>query len=748
MNQLSRRVPLIDGIAKVTGALRFAADLPIENLLHGALVLSTHPHARVARVDIASALAVEGVHEVFWHGNTPAHFYNSSIWFSGQKALADEQMFPQIVRHVGDRVAAVVADTEEIARHAARLIEVDYADLPAIFDPEVALGHAGLAMRENDTPTFLNPVAGETFVCGNPEAGFAAADLIVETRVETPRSHHCAVETHACIARPEPDGRILILSPCQSVFAVQAVVGQALGLPAEKIRVQKTSIGGSFGGKAEPILDPLCAYFALKLSRPVIIRYDRHETFTATRTRSSVTARMRIGLRSDGRILARETETLVDIGAYCTGGNYLPSSMLQRLVRLYDVPAERYSGRAVYTNTVPAGAFRGYGSPQIHTIAEVSLDIAARRMGMDPVVVRQRNLVGPGAIEPWQGLDLGNARGRDCLALGAEAFGWAGRHQRTAGRGRWRRGVGVASATHINGCYPGFHEETTASLRLLPDGRAELVCALHDLGCGADTTLAQIAAETLGLRASDIVIVTADTDTCPYDLGTRASRMTYICGEAIRRTGVALAMSIRAAAGLELNAQADDLRLEAGTVRRRDGSGMALADLAARLGARGIELPAATESYRAQANPGSYAAHFAEVEVDRLTGRVRVTDYLAVHDVGRAINPMLVEGQIHGGIQIGIGYALYEDVAIDRATGRMRGDSFSRYTLANAPEMPPIRVLLVEEGEPTGPFGAKAVGEIATIPVAAAVVNAVNNALGTELTDLPLSPERILAATA
>lgn len=645
-------------------------------------------------------------------------------------------------------MAAVVADTEEIARHAARLIEVDYADLPAIFDPEVALGHAGLAMRENDTPTFLNPVAGETFVCGNPEAGFAAADLIVETRVETPRSHHCAVETHACIARPEPDGRILILSPCQSVFAVQAVVGQALGLPAEKIRVQKTPIGGSFGGKAEPILDPLCAYFALKLSRPVIIRYDRHETFTATRTRSSVTARMRIGLRSDGRILARETETLVDIGAYCTGGNYLPSSMLQRLVRLYDVPAERYSGRAVYTNTVPAGAFRGYGSPQIHTIAEVSLDIAARRMGMDPVVLRQRNLVGPGAIEPWQGLDPGNARGKDCLALGAEAFGWAGRHQRTAGRGRWRRGVGVASATHINGCYPGFHEETTASLRLLPDGRAELVCALHDLGCGADTTLAQIAAETLGLRASDIVIVTADTDTCPYDLGTRASRMTYICGEAIRRTGVALAMSIRAAAGLELNAQADDLRLEAGTVRRRDGSGMALADLAARLGARGIELPAATESYRAQANPGSYAAHFAEVEVDRLTGRVRVTDYLAVHDVGRAINPMLVEGQIHGGIQIGIGYALYEDVAIDRATGRMRGDSFSRYTLANAPEMPPIRVLLVEEGEPTGPFGAKAVGEIATIPVAAAVVNAVNNALGTELTDLPLSPERILAATA
>lgn len=746
MNQLSRRVPLVDGVAKVTGALRFTADLDVEGLLHGALVLSTRHHARVARVDPRAALAVEGVHEVFWHGNTPAHFYNSSIWFSGQKALEDEQMFPQVVRHIGDRVAAVVADTEEIARRAARLIEVDYVDLPAIFDPEAALAHAGLPLREDDTPTFLNPVAGETFVYGDPEAGFAAADLIVKTRVTTPRSHHCAVETHACIARPEPSGRILILSPCQSVFAVQAVVGQALGLPPEKIRVQKTPIGGSFGGKAEPILEPLCALFALKLGRPIIIRYDRNETFTATRTRSGVTGWMRIGFGVDGRILARETYTLVDIGAYCTGGNYLPSSMLQRLMRLYDVPAERYSGRAVYTNTVPAGAFRGYGSPQIHTIAEISLDIAARRMGMDPVTLRHRNLVGPGAIEPWQGLDVGNARGRECLARGAEAFGWTRRYRKGVGRGRWRRGVGVASATHINGCYPGFHEETTALLRLLPDGRAELVCALHDLGCGADTTLAQIAAETLGLKASDIVIVPADTDTCPYDLGTRASRMTYICGEAIRRAGVALARSIRAAAGLELNTPADDLCLEAGAIHCRDDVGIALPDLAARLVSRGIELPAATESYRAQANPGSYAAHFAEVEVDRLTGRVKVTDYLAVHDIGRAINPMLVEGQIHGGIQIGIGYALYEDVAIDRATGRMRGDSFSRYTLANAPEMPPIRVLLVEEGEPTGPFGAKAVGEIATIPVAAAVVNAVNNALGIELTELPLSPERVLAA--
>ena len=744
MNRVSQRVPLIDGLAKVTGALRFAGDLPAVGVLHGALVLSPHAHAKVSRVDPREALAVKGVQAVFWHENTPSNQYNSSIWFSGQEARTDERMFAPIVRHIGDRVAAVVADTEDLARRAAQLVQVEYEELPAIFDPEAALANAGTAQSDGEASS--DCVAEEEFVHGDPDAAFAAADLALEVRVSTPRSHHCAIETHVCIAEPIPDGRISILSPCQSVFAVQAVVAQALGMPPERFRVAKTPIGGSFGGKAEPILEPLCAYFAVALARPVMIRYDRRETFIATRTRSSVSGRMRIALSSSGRIMARETETLVDIGAYCTGGNYLPGSMLQRLVRLYDVPAERYRGRAVLTNTTPTGAFRGYGSPQIHAISEIALDIGARRLGIDPVELRLRSLVRPGAREPLQGLDVGNARARDCLIRGADKFGWWTRQQPESMRGRWRRGRGVACATHINGCYPGFHEETTATLRLLPDGKIEMVCALHDLGCGSDTTLAQIAAEMVGVTARDIVIVPADTDTCPYDLGTRASRMTYICGEAVRRTGKSLAQAIVGEAVRELNADSSELRLEGGAIYRADGAGLKLSELADRLLRRGESLPSASETYRATANPSSYAAHFAEVEVDTLTGRVRVIDYLAAHDVGRSINPMLVEGQVHGGIQIGLGYALYEDVAINRATGVMHADSFSRYTVANAPEMPPMHVLLVEEGEPTGPFGAKAVGEIATIPVAPAVVNAVNNALGTELTHLPLLPERILAA--
>lgn len=748
MNFVGRRVPLVDGAAKAAGRLPFVADRPGTSALHGAVVFSPHAHARIVSVDASAALALDGVFGAHWHANTPGNRYNSSIWHIDQQALADERMFPAVVRHIGDRVAAVVAETEEIARRAAALVQVEYDLLQPVLDPAAALRRLGPTTDAEGEPTFDNPVAEECFDFGDADAGFAVAEAVFEVGVSTPRSHHCAIETHACLAQPQPDGRILISTPCQSVFAVQAVVAQALGVPADRFRVVKTPIGGSFGGKAEPILEPLCAHFAMVHGRPVTMRFDRRETFVSTRTRSSVTATMKLGLRRDGRIVARQTETVVDIGAYSTGGNYLPGSMLQRLVRLYDVPAERYRGRAVYTNTPPTGAFRGYGSPQIHTVAEIALDIAAARLGIDPVRIRARNLVAPGAIEPRGGLDLGNARARDCLQRGAEAFGWTLRRAAARGNGRWRKGVGVACATHINGCYPAEDEETTATLRLLADGRIQLILALHDLGCGADTTIAQIAAENLGVEPAAIDIVAADTDTCPYDLGTRASRMTYICGEAVRKASAALADRIRNDAVLDLNAAAGDLCLTAGGVRRADGAGLSLADLAGRLVGRGMDLPSATRTHRASANPGSYAAHFAAVEVDTWTGTVRVTDYVAAHDVGRAVNPMLVEGQIHGGIQIGIGYALYEDVAIDRRDGSMRGDSFSRYVLANAPEMPPMRVLLVEEGEPTGPYGAKAVGEIATIPVAAAVVNAVNHALGTELAALPLSQERVLEALA
>lgn len=747
MSAIGQRHPMLDGLDKATGRLRYAADLRIDGLTHGALVTSPHPHARVLSVDASAALDDPAVLGVFWHADMPAHRYNSSIWYEGQEADADERLFPATVRHIGDRVAVVVAETPEAAERAAGRVAVRYQTLPAILTPEAADAARGPLFDAEGEPTFLNPVAEHHHDRGEVDAAFAAAAHVVETTVHTPKTHHCAIEPHVAIALPEPGGRLRILTPCQSVHAVQVVVAQALGLKAHDIHVIQTPIGGSFGGKAEPVLEPIVAELARRLGRPVRLALSRAQVFSSTRMRSASVTRIRSALSADGRLLGRETDTLIDIGAYVTGGNYLPGSMLQRHVRLYDIPAERYYGRAVYTNTPPTGAFRGYGSPQINAAGEIHLDLLARAAGIDPVELRLRNALAPQATEPYTGLCIGNARLRDCLQDGARSFDWAARRDAAQQGGRYWHGVGMAAAAHVNGCFPGSEESTTMTLALDPDGRVRMVSALHDLGCGSNTTLAQIAAEVLGVPPAALRIVEADTDLCGYDLGTRASRMTYVQGEATRRTALALAAAIRAAAARLWNCALADVLLDADGLRdRRTGAEIPLTELAAELAHAGLPLPAATETHAASANPSSHAAHFAAVRVDTLTGLVQVTDYLAVHDIGRAINPMLVEGQIHGGVQIGIGYALFEDVANDPQTGRMGGLNLARYLMANSLEMPPVAVRLIEAGEPTGPFGAKAVGEIATIPVAAAVVNAVNHALGSSMTRLPLVPADVLAA--
>ncbi|MCP4998265.1 MAG: molybdopterin-dependent oxidoreductase [Hyphomicrobiales bacterium] len=743
MKHISQPHPILDGVEKVSGRLDYLDDMQIGGMLHTKLVFSTVPHGRILHLETEAARQVAGVAYIFHHGNTPANTYNSTVWYEDQDEPEDERMFPMTVRHVGDRVAAVVAETPEAARKAAALIKVTYEELPAFLTCHSALDHDDRPRQEGG----MHLAEELRFDYGRTDADFAQAELVVTSTITTPRTHHCALENHACVAMPESDGRILILSPCQSIFSVQMVTARALGVPAAQIRVIKTAIGGSFGGKAEPVLDPLCAHFAHVLQRPVGITLDRTETFTATRTRSGATGRIRTAVSRDGRILARDTDVRIDIGAYQTGGGFLPGAMSQRLCRLYDVPSQRYRGRAVLTNTVPSGAYRGYGSPQIHAISEINIDHTARALGMDPVAFRLKNLIEPGACDPLTGIHVGNARIRNCVEQGAECFDWQARRVPSDPSARFRRGVGMACATHINGCYPDFHEATTARLSLRPDGRLDLTCALHDLGCGSNTVLAQIIAEVLDVVPTDIVFSEVDSDICSYDLGTRASRMTYIVGEAVRRTTEKLKSRLLEIASLALNHAAVDVILEGGMFRTSGDSTQAisLAELFRWADSHGTALEA-IESYRATANPGSYAAHFAEVEVDVLTGSVKVLDYLAVHDLGRALNRRLVEGQIQGGVQMGIGYALLEDISIDPATGAMKGDRFSSYHLVNAPQMPAVRTLLVERGEPTGPYGAKAVGEIATIPPAPAIVNAVSHALKRELTKLPITQDRIVAS--
>lgn len=738
LKYVGHSLPLHDVVAKVTGKIRYTGDMDFAGMLYAKILFSPLAHARIAKIDASEALALPGVVAVFTHENTPATRYNSQVWFAGQEARADERLFDDRIRFVGDRVAAVVAVDKKTAAKALELIKVEYEELPAVFDPERS-----------------SPFFEKEFGCGNPsEVSFNKAPLIIEDRVETPKIHHAAMEPHVCIAVPDYSGKITVYSPCQILYSVRLVVAEVLGLPYNKIRILKTPMGGSFGGKQEVTLEPLAAFFAQATGKPVKIEYNRQESIISTRTRTRTIGYVRTAVDQNGKILAREVKTIVDTGAYTSNGAIVSMAMGKKLFRLYRIENQVYRVQAVHTNTPVAGAARGYGSPQIHAITEINLDHAAKELGLDPVEFRLRNLVHPYDQDLSGGPSLGNARIIDCVEEGAKLFRWQERRaQAEADWGqsrdrRFRRGVGMACATHSNGYFGAFQDFTTMTLRMLEDGSMILNSGIHELGCGTVTTMKQIIAEVLDIHPDRIEAPEGDTETSPYDVGSQASRVTHICGAGALKVAHRVKEIFQREASKILGCAPEEVVMRAETVwaQPKPEEKLTYGEMARLIQRKNRTEIIATETYQAADNPGSYGTNFVEVEVDTFTGLVRVVDLLAVHDVGKAINPGFVKGQIYGGVQMGIGLALSEDLQIDPTSGKAKGDSFARYHIVNAPDMPPVEVLLIEKGGDLGPFGAKSIGEIATCPTAPAVVNAVNHALGTNLTTLPLTPERILAA--
>ncbi|WP_206808739.1 xanthine dehydrogenase family protein molybdopterin-binding subunit [Paradesulfitobacterium ferrireducens] len=747
LKYVGRNLPLHDAVAKATGKIQYTGDMNFPGMLQAKILFSPLAHARIKKIDASAALALPGVAAVFSHENTPQTLYNSQVWFAGQEARADERLFHDTVRFVGDRVAAVVATDKKIAAKALGLIKVEYEELPALFDPEEALTENAVEIHPGGSPFFE-----KEFGCGNPSETFKQAELIVEDRVETPKIHHAAMETHVCIAVPDHSGKITVYTPCQILYSVRLVVAEVLGLPYNKVRILKTPMGGSFGGKQEVTIEPLAAFFAQATGKPVKIEYNRQESIISTRTRTRTIGYVRTAVDQNGKILAREVKTIVDTGAYTSNGAIVSMAMGKKLFRLYRIENQVYRVQAVHTNTPVAGAARGYGSPQIHAITEINLDHVANRLGLDPVEFRLRNLVHPYDEDLSGGPSLGNARIIDCVEEGAKLFRWHERRtQAEAGRstnGRFRRGVGMACATHSNGYFGAFQDFTTMTLRMLEDGSMILNSGIHELGCGTVTTMKQIIAEVLDINPDRIEAPEGDTETSPYDVGSQASRVTHICGAGALKAARKVKEIFRREASKILGCEPEDVVMRSEIVwsKHKPEEKMTYGEMVRLIQQKNRTEIIATETYQAADNPGSYGANFVEVEVDTLTGLVRVIDLLAVHDVGKAINPGFVKGQIYGGVQMGIGLALSEDLQIDPKSGKAKGDSFARYHLINAPDMPSVEVLLIEKGGDLGPFGAKSIGEIATCPTAPAVVNAVNHALGTNLTTLPLTPERILAA--
>ena len=736
LKYVGKTVPIHDAREKVTGKLNYAGDMQLIGMLHGKLVMSTIAHGIIKRIDTSKAEALEGVVKVFTHENSPSVLYNSHKWFVGLEVKKDERLFSKHVKFVGDRIAAVVAKDKYTAERAAELIEVEYEELPVVIDPREAL---------SKTEYFVGQKVIES---GSQEKAFEQAHLIVKDEVTTQKIHHAAMETHVCVAAPGSKGDITVWTPCQVVFQVRLLVAEVLGMSLNNVRTIKTTTGGSFGGKGQPVLEPVCAFLAKATGFPVKLQMDRTETIIGTRTRTATIGNIKTAVDKDGKILGRDINMLVDTGAYLTNGEAVTMAMAKKAFRLYRIKDQRFVGNVVHTNTPVGGACRGYGSPQIHAVSEINMDNVARGLNMDPAELRLKNLVHPYDKDPINGPLLGNARIIDCVEQGMKMFNWKEKWSRPKEIKRVVRGVGMACATHGNGYHGAYQDFITMSLRMTEDGGAYLNACLHDLGCGTVTTMKQIVAEVLDINPDKILAPEGDTLVSPFDVaGTQASRVTFVCGACAMKVAEQVKEKFVFYAAKVLGCQSEFVKMIGGYVwnNEKEDKKYTYGEMVIAIQAKYQNDVSATYSYTSPANPAVYAANFVEVEIDTLTGFVKVLDVLAVHDVGKAINPGFVEGQIHGSIQMGIGMALTEEIKIDKH-GKINGDKFSKYHVINAPDMPDVRVLLIEEGEEHGPFGAKSVGEISTCAIAPAIVNAINYALDVNITSLPVTQEKVVEA--
>lgn len=736
-------VPRLDGEDKVTGRALYVGDMNMPGMLHAVMLGSDLPHARIRSMDLSAARAQPGVVKIYTSADVPALEYNANDWLPDMHDYADERIVTDHPCHQGDRIALVVAESAESARLAAGLIHVEYEALPVV---------AGIDAALDPSSPPIHPYGNAPFDISKSYGDYASiaarSALIVEDVIETPAQHHAAIEPHACLAYFQ-DGELTIKTPCQITFQVQMLVSRIIGLPYSAIRVIKALTGGSFGGKSQPVLEPICGFLAYDLGRPVLMTLDREQCILSSRRRNSVRGRVRLALSADGRFLARDLDVIADTGAYYGNGTSISMAMLKKAMRLYRMEAQHYRARTVLTNTPVGGTARGYGSPQIHAVTEINVENAARALGLDPLELRLANIVHTGDTDPLGGPALGSVGLEACLRQGAERFGWKDKLARDPGTGRYRRGIGMAALVHGNGYFGAYPEFSAVRLALLPDGSVLVDTALHDLGCGTMTISTQIAAEAMGVNIDRVRLLEADTLRSPYEpTGSQACRVTYVCGEAIRLGAEALASKVLDQASAVLGLPRDSLHINGTGVAGRDGKELLGLDaLVAQNIRKRMEPLAVDYTYEAQANPGTYAANFADVEVDTWTGLVDVKLIVAAHDIGRAINPDFVSGQIYGGVQMNLGYALYEDMGAS-ADGMIKAKSLDKYHLVNAPSMPPVEIVLVENGEPFGPYGAKSIGEPSSIGVAPAVINAINHALGTRLSILPATPERIVAALA
>jgi putative selenate reductase molybdopterin-binding subunit len=766
----------VDAVKLVQGKPAFAADVEMRGMLHAKILFSPHAHARIRRIDTSRAKALPGVAAVLTWRDLPRVIYSTAGQSDPIPGPLDSFSLDHKVRFVGDRVAFVAAESEEIAEQALDLIDVEYEVLPVLLDP--ARSMEADAPRIHDEPEYVdfaesdarrNLAAHIQIDIGDVEKGLKEADEIIEGTYEVPKVQQASIEPHVVVTYWDEDGRLVIRTSTQVPFHVRRQLAPVLGLSPKRIRVIKPRIGGGFGGKQEVLIDDVPAHLTIATGRPVRFEYTRAEEFFASRSRHPMRLRMRTGVKRDGTITANEMIVLSDTGAYGCHALTVTGNTGHKAMALYvgdgpyrKSPNIRFHAQIVYTNTPPSGAYRGYGVPQGFWAVERHMERVARHLGLDPIAFRLKNALRSGELHPFstawsEGREprpetINTCGLEDCVQRGMEASGWSRKFGNPAwhvvpGSPHLRRGIGVA--TVMQGTAIPYLDMGAASLKMNDDGSFNLLVGATDLGTGSDTVLGQQAAEVLGVPLDDILVYSSDTDFTPFDKGAYASSTTYISGAAVVRAATGVAEKIRSRAARLLGEQPGgtvdpaEVRLADRRAWAPDGRSISLAEVALNsLHHADQEQIMAVGSYVSPVAPPPFAAQFAEVTVDVETGAVRVDRLVMAVDSGVIVNPLTASGQIEGGMAQALGYAVCEEMRYD-AQGWAREKDFSDYHIFAAHEMPEMETIFVETVEPSHPFGVKAVAEIPMDGVAPAVGNAILDACGVDLAVLPMTPERV-----
>jgi CO/xanthine dehydrogenase Mo-binding subunit len=746
-----------DARQKVTGALKFGADFAQEEFLHGKILRSPHPHALIKSINTEKAQAVPGVIAVLTAEDLPGRNGFGAI-IPDQPVICEDK-----VRFVGDGVALVAAETELAAQRALEQIRVEYEVLPAVFDPRDALKEDAPKIHENG-----NLLSYDKLRKGDVDKGFDEADVIMERTYQVPFLDHAYMEPDICMAIPQPDGTMLVEGPMQAPFTTRRNINAVLGVPINKVRVRQVTMGGGFGGKEDSPIDLGCraAVLALHTGKPVRMALEREEVMLQTCKRHPMIMQIKIGARKDGTLLAFEGVIYDEQGAYASLGPKIPpagGSHVHSMIMMpgpYEIPNAKVDAYLCYTNHPYGGAMRGFGAPQVHVAHEQLLDELAGELGINPIDIRRKNGFKLGSTTAT-GQVLDQSVGLlDTLEACAEAFNWDQKCKESGyidkektkrkgvgiGMGWYRTSIGISA----DGC--GAH------VHVHEDGSVLLFTGITEMGQGSYTVLPQICAEELGVRVEDIRYVVPDTDIVPESGPTVGSRSTTLAGNAIILAARHVKESILDAASEILDVPAERLEAKDRLIYDRESpvNSVMFKDAALKCMQTGRRLigqgwwtpPKSTlDPETGQGNPYfvyTYSTHMAETIVDVETGEVEITDFVAAFDIGRAINPRLVEGQIEGGVAMGLGYALMENVVVDK--GYIQNISLQNYLIPTSLDIPKIKPIILEVKNKYGPYGAKGIGEMPNIPATPAILNAIANACGARVRSLPADPEGVFRA--